>query len=227
MAVVGVVAVTLVANLGALGQGAGYLRQATSTEKAELGALELARGRAQPLFFPDLIRLTGLAAYPYFAAVDELGSPAFTPGELPGVAEPSREAADVVSIRLNTSDAGLPRVPAGGAAPAGPPAVDVQTGGVVRKKGACAEWRPTRFQAPGSPPDFQLTMPAGGVELRVSGDAPLLVHARRFALSFPTRPLGTLAAGSTTRIRFPDEGVPQPWHLGMKPSGPVRACALA
>ena len=63
-------------NLDQLRQGAAGLRDTSAYVKAELRAVELARGRVDAAFRPDPIRAPQVAAGGYLAAVDDLGSPA-------------------------------------------------------------------------------------------------------------------------------------------------------
>jgi hypothetical protein len=86
-----------------LRDAANGLANIAQQQRGGLAALELARGRVSPDFElteqnsgVDYLRL--LDAGPYFSAIDEYGSPAYTPTELSSAPESARSAADRVSV---------------------------------------------------------------------------------------------------------------------------------
>jgi hypothetical protein len=94
-----VAAVGLGANLLRMVDGAAFFRSYSASLRAELSAVELARDYVDPAFiaFPDGI---GPArAGPYLAAVDRIGSPAFSPSELTEQSEELRARADAALVR--------------------------------------------------------------------------------------------------------------------------------
>jgi hypothetical protein len=99
--VAGVLAVSLLANVDEMRVAGGYFRAETAYNRAELAALELARDRVPPDFAiegqsPTLLPHGDMliAAGPYFSAVDEFGSPAYSPAQLAAAGAPQRAAAD-------------------------------------------------------------------------------------------------------------------------------------
>ena len=169
-----------------LAVGASERRDDARILRAELGALELAGDRANPLFRPDTdIRAGFLTTLPYLLAVDKYGeSPGDSPQELAGRSEAERREADRVLVQAT----GLSLRPAGTARPAAaPPRVDGAAGGQVRRRRGCLELRPR-----GALGAIDLTLPPGGVRL-AAGRAGATVQVRRFADGYGIEPAGTLS----------------------------------
>jgi hypothetical protein len=119
-AIAGVLAVACaaaLANLSTLRDSANGLAGIARQEKGGLAALELTRGQVSPHFHltqenSDVDYLLLLRADRYFSAVDDWGSPAYTPAELASSSEESRVAADKVfaaalNVKLASAAAGL------------------------------------------------------------------------------------------------------------------------
>ena len=86
-------------NFGSLRNGSLFLQEWSGVVLAELGALELAGARTDPLYRPDPTRLPPVTAGAYFASVRDLGSPADTPEELLARSDGHRQIADNVLVQ--------------------------------------------------------------------------------------------------------------------------------
>jgi hypothetical protein len=199
----------VMSNLVQLKDGADWFRNQAVLTKADLGAMEIARGTISPNFAlsPEIAgtpSLIDVEAQKYFAAVDEYGSPAYTPDELAAAPVPGPRQADLIlasalslslvtrSGQYDSSDAGSENcvtLPAGSSAPA--PEIQLAPGR-------------TRIEvAPGPRADFSL---------------------RRFARG--GYPVGTEGAPgeSTTMLAIPRDRAPQPWFLQVTASQQTRVC---
>ena len=76
--------------------------------------------------------------------------------------------------------------------------------------------------APGSAID--LTVPRSG--LVIKPETPVEVRVRQFASDFPPSALGSVAAGTTTRLRVPERPQLGAWHARLTPTGPLTVCTL-
>lgn len=90
-------AVAVALNLVPLFEGRDRLNDQSVLARADLGAIEIARRSVSPGFWlsPELagtVSLINVEAGSYLAAVQEHGSPAYTPAELARAPEPGREA---------------------------------------------------------------------------------------------------------------------------------------
>jgi hypothetical protein len=211
LAVVGavLVAAAALANFGSLRSGSMYLQDWSRYVQVELAALELAGRSVDPAFAPDPVRAPDITAGKYFAAVDDYGSPAAAPEEIPARAEPERVAADAVLVKSLGPTLG-PRGEHGN----GPrPAVEAASGR-VSNAGSCAS----------AASSLEVRLPPEG--MTVSGSLPVEVRLRSFAGAFPGAALGTVPAGATHALRVaPRAGVI--WHVQLKGGGSIRACGLA
>jgi hypothetical protein len=212
----------VVANFGDLRDGARYLHAQAPQERAVLGALELTRQTVDPDAtlgrfpgYPFVVIPAGL----YFAAADELGSPAMSAAEIAAAPEDSRRLADVQLHDL----LGVETVP--GAVPPGdegPPAIDAETAGSTVRRGSCLRFEPDASRPPGVTPALDVTVPESGLLIRALG-GPVTVSARRFAIAFAV-PLGTVTGAATLRI---DRDLSRaPWHVRTAPAAAVDVCGL-
>jgi hypothetical protein len=183
-----------------LRDAANGLANIAQQERGGLAALELARGSVAPDFElteqnsgVDYLGL--LDAGPYFSAIDDYGSPAYTAAELASAPESARVAADKVA-----------------AAAFG---VRLAQGGRARM-GTCAELQPgVRPAIVGVPPK--------GMVLRASSRG-AEVSLRRFASeSFPVS-LGPLPAWTAELLRIPPDRSSRPWTARLSGGGRVTAC---
>jgi hypothetical protein len=191
-------------NLVVLVQGRDTLNEQAVLTQADTAAIEIARDRVDPAFqlSPELAGTTTLVdvvAGPYFEAVEEHGSPAYTEAELLAAPEYGRRQADIIlsqALPLSTvvtrdaygSEGGRSCVDAGSGAAAGIP---LRPG-------------PTRIEVPPGP------------------EAALSL--RRFATSeFPVTTAGA-PGGSAMVLRVPRDLARQPWRLRVEAAQGARVC---
>lgn len=214
-------AAAIVSNISFLSQSRTSYLQTSELERAGLGAVEIARDTVDPGFMlsPDLAG-TGyvyVSADRYLPAVDDYGSPAYTPEELATAPEPARAAADRTlgaALRLTfTRGAGSPAASGPGPQPVGDTA--------ARGDGPCALVDPSL----GTP--AVLSLPLGGAELSSNGNGETSVSVRRFAAdSFPIT-AGSLRGDDTGELAIPTDRSSRPWQIELTGSQPVRVCGRA
>jgi hypothetical protein len=217
-------AVSLVANVAAIRTAGTFFEQESEYNRAELGALELARGTVGPSFIPEPegpdfgvlpYRDLKFTAIQYFAAVDRFGSPAYPPEEIATAPEPARQAADELLVSaLGLTVEPAPPLEENEGEPPGP--LTVFNGRIV-EKGAC---------------------------LRVSPDQPGLVYA---SVEVPTSGLAYYGesgrvdvnvgrfvdppdvelplAGSSGLIRIPPDASERPWRASFQFAGAMTSCS--
>lgn len=193
-------------NLVVLYDGAKVLEREAVTTRSDTAAIELARDTVADDFQLDpTVAGTGVLvdvfAGTYLEAVDEYGSPAYTPSELADAPAPAGFRADVVLSRALglylSTESGAYRgsggdcvdVPGGGA---GPPEVPLSA-------------ETTRIEvAPGPPASFSL---------------------RRFAAGeFPVQTEGA-PGGSVSELQIPRDRSSRPWYLHVDAAQLVRVCS--
>jgi hypothetical protein len=168
-------------------------------QRGGLAALELARDTVDPAFLltkenSGVDYLGWLDAGSYLSAIDDHGSPAYSPDELPTVPEPGRVSADMVSAA----------------------ALEVELAPGAAAGGACLRLDPGLEPA-------VFDVPAEGVVLRASR-AGTEASLRRYASdSFPVA-LGPLEPRAPTLLRIPADRSSRPWALQLSGGGPVAAC---
>jgi hypothetical protein len=97
----GVTAGAVIANLAPLREGRDMLDEQAVLTRADLAAIDIARGTVDPRFelSPELAgtpSLIDVTAGKYLSAAGEYGSPAYTPAELASAPEAGRRQADIV-----------------------------------------------------------------------------------------------------------------------------------
>jgi hypothetical protein len=217
-ALAALIALVSVANLGALRNGAGYLRDQTAELDGALAALQLAAPHGvSPAFQPQPTVAPQITAGPYLAAVKNLGSPAPAPADLPRLFGRSRATADG-TLR---SAYGVGLAPAPGGRAGSPPVAEKAEGVEATLRGSCLRANP---QAATSA--LELTVPPTG--LLIAPDAGVTkVFVRRFADAFPPDAVGDLVAGAKPmRLRIPQDASSAPWRARLALSGPARVCGL-
>ena len=202
-----------------------YVRDQGATTAGALAALDLGRHN-----IPAPYRPTGLPGYPlvaltagqYLAAETSLGTPAASLPQLLGLPEAARAAAGAELAMIDAlSPQGRGTVTRSDVAPT----LEVVNGGTARTRRGCQVFRPSTFSAAGAAPaNLAVTLPPGGISIRLSGGSAQL-GAPRFALQFAK--LGTLAAGHTVAVRPRHDLAPEPWHLQLSPTGSATICGLA
>lgn len=192
-------------NLVALKDGRDVLETQSVLTKADTAAIEIARRTVSPSFqlTPEVAGTTTLvdvSAGPYLEAVDQYGSPAYTPTELEAAPEEGRRAADVVL------------------ATALPIAVRTRPGAyrAARRGASCVT------VSGGRPGEVRLPNGRTGVEVAPGGEASLSL--RRFAEGEYPVSIASLPGESTTVLRIPRDEATQPWYLHVEAPQQVRVC---
>jgi hypothetical protein len=206
----------VVSNVGEMRGGAGFLRDRATEVKGSLAAMRLAARGLSPTFQPEPRVAPQIRADQYLAAVEELGSPAPPPRELPTLFQAARLHADATLTRAF----GLQLVP--GAKPGGSaPKVEFANRAGLVPRGPCVE---ITAQGPGAV--AELVVPRGGLLVApVQGSTKVTV--RRFADGFRAAPLGEVGTGApAAAVRIPADASPVPWRGKLEPAGTVRACGV-
>jgi hypothetical protein len=196
-----VVVAALGANLSTMIDAGDYLSDYASSARADLAAIEIARGHVSPTFAPStgVLANLGILIHPgvdagsYLASVDRNGSFADSIDELAAAPEASREEAD----QILGEALGLSLQPAPRAAGKG-----------CRKLGAQAAV--TGFE-----------LPAGGAVLRAPADGTVVL--RRFADAYTVQ-VGALPAGASQALSIPTDAAPEPWWARLEAPAPVVVC---
>ena len=174
--------------------------------RADTAAIEIARRTVPPDFQlnPEIAgtpSLINVIAGPYLEAVEEFGSPAYTPAELAAASEPGRRAADLILSQA------LP--------------VSRETRPGAYQPDSAAE----NCVAAGDsgPPEVRLS--PGITRIELAPGPPADIALRRFAVGeYPATSNG-IPGGSVTILRVPrDEAPRQPWYLHVEARQAVRVC---
>lgn len=103
LAAAALVALSLIGNVAQMREAGKFFRGETQLNRAELAALELARPCIPASYVPETSITTiyphadmHFTAQEYFEAIDDLGSPAYTPTELAAATPDARAAAETV-----------------------------------------------------------------------------------------------------------------------------------
>lgn len=212
----------LLANVSELRAGGRLFEAEGATNRATLAALELSRQHVEPDFFvedeaaahshPDMF----FTAAAYFAAAEELGSPAFSLDQLQGSAEQAREAADqelVRALELTVVPGGSGRVSRG----VDPPKlIDTSNGGSFRL-GACLALAPDR----GRSASFRLELPAGGMNYRTSSENEVELSLSRFGEAFSTDLPAIKGSGE---VAIATDASPVPWRAELTTTRKTLVC---
>jgi hypothetical protein len=186
---------TVAFNMQRLFEGSEWLREWSTYVSAELGALELAGPSTAPDYRPDRLRAPEVVSALYFNAVRELGSPADDIDELEARPEQVRVAADGVLV--------------------GALAIAPKPTGARRE--SCIRSLPTSSGV------LDVRATGAGVVIH-PGTTPAELRVRRFAASFPRKPLAVLR--TTSEVSLPQRGVARPWRVRITASAPVAVCEL-
>jgi hypothetical protein len=200
-----VLVLALAANIAMLRDTSTYLRAQAVGVRADLAAVELARGHVAPNFVPTVgvisstILAPAVAAGTYLSAVDRNGgSFADTLAELRAAPESDREDADQILAQAFRLHLARSRAAARG--------------------GGCST-------AHGAAGGSIFPVPPGGARLRASGSRPATVTLRRFGDAF-TAEVGRMAPGRSYSLAIPRDVAPDRWWARVSASGPVVACPL-
>ena len=191
----GILGFSIHGNVEQLRDGAAGLRETSAYVRAELRAVELARGRVDAAFRPDPVRAPQIDAGGYLAAVDDLGSPAESLRALRHAPAPIRSAAD--AVLLGALDARL-----------------TATSELSVEHCALAAKR-----ADGSVV-VRGRSPSVVVEATTS---PVAVSARVLAPRGATTSIGTVPVASGRALRLPPTAAGS-WEVLLASAGPIRVC---
>ncbi|MGN6275448.1 MAG: hypothetical protein ACTHNP_05875 [Solirubrobacterales bacterium] len=192
-------------NLVVLKDGSEFFETQSVLTRADTGAIEIARRTVSPEFElgPEVAGTAGLVdvfAGKYLEAVDEYGSPAYTPSELETAPAYARKQADVIlgqALPLSTNtQAGVYQRGAG------------QEGCVV---------------IAGSKPE-EVRLDPGLTRIEVAPGPEAAFSLRRFAEGeYPVATAGA-PGKSTTTLKIPRDEALQPWYLHIEATQQVRVC---
>lgn len=191
-------------NLVVLKDGKDTLQAQTTLTRADTGAIDIARRTVSPSFelSPEIAgtpSLIDVFAGKYLEAVDEFGSPGYTPEELESAPEEGRKQADVVlsqALPLSTATTTGEYDPVGGA--------------------SCV--------AVGSGEGKEVAVGPGTTRIEVAPGPHAGFSLRRFAEGeYPVHTEGA-PGESTTLLTIPRDEATQPWYLLVEASQAARVC---
>jgi hypothetical protein len=225
LVIAALILVAVVSNTTVLRSGGAYLRGLGALTDATLGAVELDRATVAPQ-----TPLTQLPLYPivivtadqYFAAAHALGTPAYTLAQLQRASPAAQQAADgqmLADRDLTFAGVSAPSSPTGIAA-----RLERAVGGAARSSGACVEFVPASALTPGGISSLALQLTPVHVSVS-AGETPVRVSVRRFAPAFAA--LGTVQPRGSAVLSISPDRAPQPWHLRVQSSAPVRVCTVS
>ncbi len=200
-------AVTLLAlgpNLVLLKEGRNTLRQQSVLTKADTAAIEIARRTVAPEFqlgpaVAGTTTLVDVFAGKYLEAVDEYGSPAYTPSELEAAPEEGRRQADVVLAQALP----LSTVTRTGTYPASAENCTVVAAGEAKS---------------------EVPIRPGLTRIEVSPGPHVSFSLRRFAVGeYPVSTEGA-PGDSVTVLHVPRDFASQPWYLQVEAEQEARVC---
>ena len=194
-------AVAAVSNAALLRDNWLAFRGQTEDQRGALSAVEIARDRIDRDFVIELTNRTSIYgdAGLYLDAVDDLGSPAWTPAELIAAPETARRTADEILVEA----LGVRLEPAGAR---------------TANEAGCIEVVPDDLG------NAVVDLLPGGAVVR-GGSAGVEVAVRRYSADFPVE-LGAVEPGTTAVVAIPTDGSTQAWQLGLSGSGSAAVCAL-
>jgi hypothetical protein len=222
LAVISVLAAAAVAsNLKYLHDAYLSYKYTSDIEKADLGAIEVARARVAPSFVLD----PGLAdteyvhvdAGAYLAATDRYGSPADTPAELVDAPDGPQVAADKVLAAALRLELVPGPVPAAGRVAGSSPKLIGSRSALLRRRDGCLTVRGNRAGAP------KLLLRPGGVTMTSTAPQSTHLFLGRLSAGFPVE----LGSPSSRRavLAIPQDRLQKPWRLLIDSSRPTTVCA--
>jgi hypothetical protein len=220
--VIGVLGTAAVAsNIAYLHDSYKSYKKTSDLEKADLGAVEIARRTVDPGFVLDEdiadTAYVHVDANAYLTAADKYSSPADTPAEIADAPETARVAADKVlaaalRVRLSRKEGGS----AGTRRPA-PQLIRPRTA-LEKQTPSCTTVIATQSDSP------LLALPAGGAILRSGANGRTEVRLRRFATTSLPVDVGKLSAGAGAVLEIPTDRATEHWKLSLRGSGAVTVC---
>jgi hypothetical protein len=208
--IAGAVAVLAIGpNLAKMKEGGDWEQEQSVLTRADLAALEIARGTVVPTFNLASVEVTGTAslgvveAGKYFEAVDRWGSPAYTSEELEHAPGLGRKYADIVlgqALPLSTETK----------------ANNLSTR--ADRGGSCDELTPAEAAR------TETKLGPGATRIEVAPGPPAHLSLRRFATGeYPVK-AKEIEAESTTILSVPEDNAVQPWFLKVEANQLVRVC---
>lgn len=203
-----ITALAISANVVYLKDGRDSLRVQSEYTRGDLAAIEIAQRTIEPDFqlgaeIAGTPTLVNVFAGEYLTAVDEYGSPAYTPAELTGAPDYARKQADIIlsqALPLSTVTTLGAYRPGGG----GENCVPLPSGEAAKREVPLSPGRTRIELAPGPRAEFSL---------------------RRFATGEHPVPTEGAPGGSVTEVRVPRDAAPGfPWYLQVDASQPARVC---
>lgn len=204
-------AVTIAAvgvNLAVLENGRDSLREQSVLAESGTAAIEIARRTVDPEFslnteVAGTTTLIDIQAAKYLPAVEEYGSPAYTPTELAEAPDYARKQADIVLSQ------------------ALPLATLTRLGAFAPGGGENCVTLP----AGSAGPDSEVRLAPGLTRIELAPGPPAEFSLRRFATGeFPV-PTEGAPGGSVTELRVPRDAARRyPWYLNVEASQLARAC---
>lgn len=212
-------ALVTVSNVDFMRGAAHALGPVLDRQRANLGALEIAR----PALRPDFDKLTPLPGLPeevwvdaYLSAVDAFGSPAYDQAELARSSATMRTSAD----RVLATALGIELRPSTGASPTASPAPIGGAGGAIAIPTRGCRELPLRLGG------RVLRLPPGGVALSARDTTIGDIELARFATGrFPVE-LGPLQPHRTAAIAIPPDRSRLAWRMRLSGTGTTVACGL-
>ncbi len=219
-----VLALSLLANASTLRAGARVFQVEGETNRATLGALEIARAKVNTdLPAEDVEKTTHshpdmlFPIWAYFELTEAEGSPAYSLAELEAAGGIAREAADQELIRtleVEVTPRVIPKINRRGPAPQ----LLSESNGHAHARDACVVLSPEK----GHTANFQLSLPQGGFSYLTSPKTRVVIKLARFA-DAPGNEL-TPVAGSG-EVAIPTDSAPAPWRAELTTEAKVLACA--
>ena len=200
-----ITAAAVMTNVVVLKDGKNFYQELATLTRSDTAALEIARPTVDPEFAlgPEVAgtpTLVDISAERFFTAVDEYGSPAYTPEELAQAPEPGRRQADIVLSK------------------ALPLATDTLLGAYKRRGAAGC----VLASGEGAPPE--VAVGPGVTRIEVAPGPQASFSLRRFAEGeYPVTTAGS-PGGAAVLLTIPRDEAPQPWHLHVEASQTVRVC---
>jgi hypothetical protein len=203
-AVLGVATLVVLSNMVSYRDGYRFLRDQSTLAKAEIGALEIARGHTSGEAAADRFPgpnpyLGGITPGRYYDETSRHGEIAhLSPAEISVAPTRAREYADSILVAAYRMKA-LPTARA-------------------------ANGRDCRRFAPGSGP-AEIQIRPGSTLLGNLGTNPLIVLVGRFSPLGKPRPIAFLAPRSTSELTVPRDSVLRPWRLTLQGQSAAVVCA--
>jgi hypothetical protein len=208
LALGGLATAAVAVNLVVLTDGRDVLEQQSALTRGDLAAIEIAKRTVDPEFslnteVAGTTTLIDVQVGKYLPAVEDYGSPAYTPAELAAAPDYARRQADIVlsqALPLSTST----RLGAYGGSDAGENCVKA---------------------SPDAPPDSEMPISPGSTRIELSPGPRAEFTLRRFA----TREYPVVTEGapgdSVTTLHVLRDGAPgYPWFLHVAATQPARVC---